>query len=139
MVVDSPPHSINFLNFTCRTQDPGKMTNGQLSPQWLIYIVKFWMRAPSLGPIFFISCSSGKFWPNNRLAPPFRVGTSSGKSLCSLFHAVFKNFGRMVYWRPLEGWRPFLGESWIRPCGHTNPGSATKNLTTWKILMYAHC
>ena len=44
--------------------------------QWRIYIVKFWMCFPPLGPIsvIFMQFSDVEMWTNNRLAPPLGNG-----------------------------------------------------------------
>ena len=39
--------------------------------QWRIYIVKLWTHALRSN-FFHFHAVFGKFWPNNRLAPPFR-------------------------------------------------------------------
>ena len=52
-------------------------------------------------------------------------GSEGGGALLGLklsqFHTSFEKFGKIVGWRPLlEGWHPFLRESWIRPCQGSN-------------------
>ena len=102
------------------------------SPQWRIYIVKFWT-CPSFGPIFFIYMQFlGKFWPYNRLASPFGLAPVLGNpgSTANSDYIYFTTTNGL-YGIQCQCWCGAIATSTLNPAETINH---SHNCTMWTTL-----